>query len=539
MVDDGTDFWQRDFYNYSTTNSIPLLGFKPGTTNSIQVTVYGQARNSATAPSLLTFVTAPLPANFPLYTVLTNKPDLMEPGYTFFMVRNGSTIAYIVILDNSGNVVWYTQCPNLNDLDVRPLDNGDYFIPGKQNQFYEFNMLGQTVRTWSPATGYPINVHEGFPTENGTILYLSDQSRLVTNIPTSDTISNPPLETANVDDGPAVEISATNGAFLNAWSPLNVIDPTRVTYLTYGIGSGSPFGVDTEHANAIVNDTNDNSIIISMRNEAAVIKMDRATKQLKWILGPPAGWGAAWQPYLLTPVSTPFDWNYGQHAPLITPQGTLLLYNDNNYAASPFDPPVPDQDNYSSAVEYSIDETNMQVSEVWNSAWQTNQDRLFTPYVGKVAWLPTTGNVLVTYGVVTYVNGVHPSSNSTNADMVRIIEYTHDPIPQVVFDLSLFNYTNFSKTYQGNFCYRAYQIPDLYSHLAQPVADLAVTENAQTPHLEFSADPAHNYVVEASTDLVNWTTIGTATPDETPGYFSFDDMDANQFTTRFYRVVTQ
>ena len=232
----------------------------------------------------------------------------------------------------------------------------------------------------------------------------------MSNFPTSDTNSNPTLRTTNVDDNPIVEISFTNSALLNAWSPLTngLIDPTRVTYLTYGEYSGSPDGVDSEHANALIDDTNDNSIIVSMRDQNAVFKFSRSTGKLKWILGPHALWGTNWQQYLLTPVGTPFDWNYGQHAPEITPQGTLLVFNDNPYQASPFDTQVADPDNFSSAIEYSINETNMTVSEVWNSAWQTNQDRIYAPIVGRVQWLPQTRNVLVTYGYVTYTNGVHP-----------------------------------------------------------------------------------------------------------------------------------
>ena len=119
---------------------------------------------------------------------------------------------------------------------------------------------------------------------------------------------------------------------------------------------------------------------------------------------------------------------------------------------------MADKDNYSSAVEYSIDETNMTVSEVWNSAWQTNQQRLFAPIVGRVQWLPQKQNVFVTYGYVSYVNGI-----STNGAMVRLIEYTHDPVPKVVFDLSFFDYVKTTPTYPGYTCYRAYQIPDLLS----------------------------------------------------------------------------
>ena len=101
----------------------------------------------------------------------------------------------------------------------------------------------------------------------------------------------PPLRTTNVDDNPVVEISSTNAALLNAWSPLDLLDPTRVTYLTYENRHGSPVGVDNEHANAIIDDTNDNSIIVSLRNQNAVFKFSRSTGQLKWILGPPALWG--------------------------------------------------------------------------------------------------------------------------------------------------------------------------------------------------------------------------------------------------------
>ena len=96
------------------------------------------------------------------------------------------------------------------------------------------------------------------------------------------------------------------------------------------------WGYDNEHANAILEDPRDNSIVVSIRHQDAVIKFTR-NGQLKWILGPHANWGAQWQKYLLTPVGTPFEWQYAQHAPELTPQGTLLVYDDGNYRASPFE----------------------------------------------------------------------------------------------------------------------------------------------------------------------------------------------------------
>ena len=238
----------------------------------------------------------------------------------------------------------------------------------------------------------------------------------------------PPLKTANVDDNPVVEISFTNAALLNAWSPLDLLDPTRVTYLTYGIGSGSPVGVDNEHANAIIDDTNDNSIIVSLRNQNAVFKFSRSTGQLKWILGPPALWGTNWQPYLLTPVGTPFDWNYGQHAPELTPEGTLLLYNDDNYRASPFDPPVPDQSNYSSAVEYNINETNMAgVRGLEFRLADESRPAFYTLSWGGRSGFPKPGMSWSLTAPSPMSMELIPAPYAPSATMVRIIEYTHDP----------------------------------------------------------------------------------------------------------------
>jgi hypothetical protein len=536
LVTDASNVWERDFFDFGTNHTLPLLGFKPGQTNEILVTVSGRDRSSATTEQPLEFVTPPLPADFPKISVLKSEPALMEAGYTLFVaVVLDELKDYIIILDPDGNVVWYSPV-QFNDFEVRQLPNGDLFLPDALNRFIEVNMLGNIVNTWTPPAAYPINPHDGVPTDHGTILYLSDVNRTVNNFPSNVTDPNAPLVTVTADDNPVVEMSATNGALLNTWSPQDMLDPTRISYLAYDYGYAV---ADNEHANAVIEDPSDQSIIVSLRNQNAVFKFFRSTGRLKWILGPPANWSSAFQPYLLTPVGTPFAWNYGQHAPSLTPDGTLLLYDDGNYRASPYDSSVADQDNHSRAVEFRINETNLQVAEVWDSSWQTNQDRLFTPAVGMTQWLPQTRDVLATYGYVTYVNGVHPSAYSPNATMARIIEYTHDPIPQKVFDVSVFDAANTNSSYSGYLVYRARRIPDLYPHPAAPVADLVVTNQTTMPHLEFSADPARSYVVQASTDLTTWTTLGAPVEGEEAGTFDYFDLNASQFSARYYRVVTQ
>ena len=183
-VNDGTDVWERQFYDYATAHSVPLLGFKPGRTNEITITAYDRQRNQVTAGQPLVFITASLPTNFPVITLLQADPEQMEPGYTLFCVymHNGTTW-YVVIVDNAGEVVWYNMAPSSSD--VRRLDNGDLFMPWTTN-FVEMNLLGQTVNSWFvPLTPLGINAHDGVPTDHGTILYLSTAKEVVNNYPTS------------------------------------------------------------------------------------------------------------------------------------------------------------------------------------------------------------------------------------------------------------------------------------------------------------------------------------------------------------------
>jgi arylsulfate sulfotransferase len=529
-VDDGWKPWQRNFYDFNTSHEVPLLGFKPGRTNQITVTVYDRNRQTAVADHPLVFVAPPLPKDFPKLTLLHSSPERMEPGYTLFRAAlNGSRQAYHAIVEDNGEVVWYSPLASL--LDVRQLANGDLFLFSVTN-FMEVDMLGETVRSWAAPPNLPINVHDGVPTDHGTILYLSDATTTVSNYPTSTTDPNAPRQTAlKVVYQKVVEISATNSALLNSWSLIDLLDPRRITYLTT-LGSTK----DSEHANALIEDPSDNSIIVSLRHQNAVIKFSRSTGRLIWILGPHENWGPEWQPYLLTPTGAPFEWVYGQHAPLLTPQGTLMVYDDGNYRATPFDPPVADADNYSRAVEYAIDSTNMTVSQVWDFGRDTSP-RLYTDKVGSADPLPKSGNVLVTFGSVKYADGVPPSAAGPTATMARIQEVTHEAVPEVVFDLAVSEYDNSNVAFSDCFVYRSQRIPDLYAHPAQPVADLRVAYQDGTAHLEFSGDPARSYTIEVSSDLLTWLPLGHATEESGAGTFDFDTVADG--SRRYYRVLTQ
>ena len=56
--------------------------------------------------------------------------------------------------------------------------------------------------------------------------------------------------------------------------------------------------------------------------------------------------------------------------------------------------------------------------------------------------------------------------------------------------------------------------------------------------MQFVAEPGPTYVVEASTNLVDWEMIGVAV-DRGDGTFEFEDPNAARFPSRFYRLLRQ
>jgi hypothetical protein len=542
-VSDGSETWERDFFDYGTNHTLTLLGFKPDETNEITVTVRDQYRNTFTVSEPLEFITSPLPVGLPTITLVTNNPAKMEPGYTLFRVSNNSTGgACSTLVDSSGQIVWYDAAlPGAGDL--KQLPNGDLFFPeNTTTNFDEANMLGEIITNWSTPLFYPSDGHEDLLTDHNTILYISLAVDTISNFPSSATDSNAPLATTNIEYDRVVEISttppqdySTNYVPLNQWSMIGLLDPTRIDYLCYAaLGF---FGVDPEHANAVIESTNDDSLIVSLRNQDAVVKFTRSG-ELKWILGSHQNWGPEWQPFLLTPVGTPFAWNYAQHAPVITPQGTILLYDDGNCRAEPFDPPVPDQENYSRAVEFKVDETNMTVSQVWQYTG-TNDEVLYTGALGNATYQPKTGNVLMTFGYVSYENGVHPIPIAPSSLAVHLKEVTHDADPSVVFDLRLSDEGTTNAASLGFTVYRCHRIPDLYGHPATAVANMTFQIAAGSPTLQFTADPANSYLIQASTDLVNWSSLGAPTADDATGNFSFTEPYSSSDVGRYYRIISQ
>jgi len=449
-ISDGTNTSHVEFEGLAAHHSLPVLGLRPGRTHTVLVSAVDDLGETVFQKSL-EVATGPLPENFPQLEV-TGDPGLMEPGVTLF--ESGG---FLIMVDETGDVVWYYREPSSTSLDrdVRRLPNGNLLLLLPVHNIIEIDMLGNTVRSWYTAQtsegstgGIPVDAaafhHEVFAMENGNFLTLSAELREYPDYPSSTTNPNAPLETANVAGDVIVEF-APDGTVVNEYHLLDIIDPYRLSYSSLITGWDwffhDYFGVeeptrDWTHANAVVHDTRDDSLIISMRHQDAVIKIDRQTGGLIWILGTHSNWNPdVFGPFLLNPdTDDELFFQYHQHAPMVTEEGNIMLFDNGNFRSSPFEPVYPE--NFSRAIEYSIDESSMDVSIAWESTG-FSPEPIFAGFLGDADKLPQTGNVLITFG------GRTPAV---------IAEVTHTTPPVKVFEISDAN----------NFIYRAERLPGVY-----------------------------------------------------------------------------
>jgi arylsulfate sulfotransferase len=177
-------------------------------------------------------------------------------------------------------------------------------------------------------------------------------------------------------------------------------------------------GVDWLHMNGATYDPRDDSLIVSSR-ENFLIKIDYTTGDVIWILGDPTKYWYTFsslrakaltlEPGGLHPI--------GQHAPSITSDGLLMVFNDGLASRNqPTGQPAGESRTFSTVSAYEIDQTSFTAHEAWR--FDYGQSILST--VCSSAYEARDRSILVNYAV---------ASGSTKARLVAL-----NAAQDVVFD---------------------------------------------------------------------------------------------------------
>lgn len=456
--------------SHNPEEGLAVLGMRPNRRHQLRVSIRDAAGNVSRAPEALEFATPPLPSGrgeFPPLRVTVSKPDQMEPGITLISARRrtpGKPVSltreqgefmqnYTILLaiDAQGEVVWYYRADSRIS-DVKRLRNGNFLCLTQDYRALEIDLLGNVIASWYASRRPQGPAEDAIPVDaqtfhhfidelpSGNLLVFTAKSREIQDYWTSEIDPNAPRQTTRVMGDEIIEFRR-DGTIVWRWNAFDWLDPYRIGYDTLGAYwhvRGFPGHVDWTHGNGLCLDERDDSLIISLRFQDAILKVDRVTGEIRWILGDPSGWPPSLKGRLLRPVGK-MRWPYHQHAPSLIPAGTLLLFDNGNFRARPFAPTVPPAQVYSRAVEYAIDPEEMTVREVWESD-ALGPDAALAWAMGDADWLPKTGNVLVAYGLcppqeeidqVTWDNALQFPS------WTRVREVTHTSPPEVAWEVVL------------------------------------------------------------------------------------------------------
>ena len=285
--------------------------------------------------------------------------------------------------------------------------------------------------------------HEIDELPNGNLLVMGTEMREFDNWYTSETDADAPRQRQNVMGDVVIEFTR-DGKVVWQWKALDHLDPYRIGYETftaYWIRRGFTGARDWSHGNGFAYDPRDDSLLISFRMQDAVVKVDRKSGDVVWILGDHAGWKQSFQSKLLTPIGE-MNWFYHQHMPQITPEGTLVLFDNRTWSAIPFARPLPPAQTWTRAIELKIDEENQTVEKLWSSE-DYAIDRLMTFAMGEADVMPKTGNVLVFYGSAAVVTDTSLGwdevlgQRSSVQRGTRVREFTRSQPAECVFDIEL------------------------------------------------------------------------------------------------------
>jgi hypothetical protein len=353
------------------------------------------------------------------------EPHRREPGMMLFNVR-GDTRAgvgpahrgWLLGIDQTGSIrcIYQSDSPVQG---VRHLPNANLLVSIVDGLILEMTLAGAIVRQWyatgkyrdraPPTNGIPVEAetfHHGVNLgPNDNMLLLSMEVRDYDDWPGSIIDALAPRECAKVVGDVVMEV-ARDGRKVNEWRMLDLLDPYRISYgsrSNYWGVRGYPGTMDWAHANGTCYDARDDSVLVSLRTQDCIVKFDRRTGGLRWLLGAPANWRAPWVDKLLKPEG-PLEWQFHQHDCSITPSGTILCFDNGNHRAQPFQPPTRAAQSYSRAVEFAVDEANMTVSHVWDYG-ERPSERLYAGFQGGALRLPRTGNTFITYGGICSIDG--------------------------------------------------------------------------------------------------------------------------------------
>jgi len=376
-----------------------------------------------------TFQTGSVPDPAAIPVLSMEKFGTPTPGVEMLdlVVPNGQLLTTVFDLD--GNLIWYYSYDKSLGLaySFRPMPNGTFLILAGTQHLREVDLTGTVVADLTPTdlnqrliaasfvqqvTGFH---HDAVALPNGHVVVICEEQRTV---PVNG-VNTAVRGDAIIDLDPAL-----NPVWV--WSAFDHLDPNR-----------HPMDpVDWTHSNALLYSPADGALILSMRNQHWVLKLNydngKGDGNVKWKLGPDGD-------FHLT-NGTDEDWFFGQHFPNFAEGET----GSSPFRLALFDNRATNQDGsmcasttgtcFSRALLLRIDEATMAATIEWQD--KLDQYSLFG------------GSILSFSSGHSEFALSNPFGASLGSLVTEVTRYDNSVIWQM--------------TIQDQYAYRAFRVPSLY-----------------------------------------------------------------------------
>jgi arylsulfate sulfotransferase len=453
--------------------TILVAGMRANTTYHMQA-VSDLANGSKMLDADHVFTTGSTPAGrIPDITVQTGT-GTPSPGVELLSLTPriaGQTPLSAVATDLEGNVIWYYDLGTSNALPIKPLSNGHYLVlvsppaaaEGAGNDIQEIDLAGNIITDVSLSTvnaavnsifGAPLSSlhHDVAVLPNGHWILLVNYGETINGV------AGVPPNT--IMEGDALIDWDPHQSVVWTWS---TFDHIPLSHVPYGFAApGSGMATDWTHSNAIIYSPTDGNLILSMRNQNWIIKINynngAGDGSVLWTLGDGGS-------FTLPPGQAPIEWNYGQHYPtVVSPNSagvfSLMFFNDGNNRLMDSNSDVCGTPGvgacYSSVPIFQLDESTNTATVLW----EDNLLPYYSTCCGDALILPN-GDVEVDIA----------NDFTVTPDYSDILEVTQTQTPELVWAMQIYD----------QLAYRGMRIPSLYPDQVWPANALSGPKRASAP----------------------------------------------------------
>lgn len=418
------------FDEVETTHDLPILGLYPNYENTVYITTIDES--GVEEEFELTMTTGELPEDLLDIEVVEANTELMGEGLTF----TSPSLSYPTGIDHNGDVRWYSSHETSNNF--KRIENGNFLMASKEyhredyDHLLEMDMLGKA--------------HQAIVVDTENILKSSPFHHDMIELPNENYLVLIHDGSDEYIEDEIAEIDRETGEVVHRINLKDVV-PNEV-YEEFD-GHNSDVG-DWAHINTVYLTEDEESILLSVRQQDAIMKLSYPEAEMEWIFAYPEDWHEELEDYVLDTDDESLKYHAGPHAVYEIPDmdddpDTMdIMLFDNNTIYTRGDEDLHEE--YSRGVHYRINEAEETVEEIWSYGEERGTD-FFTRIVSDSDYLPESETVLINSG--------RTLDEEAEERYSIITEVTYEEESEVVFEAHIGPFD--VDTYQQ--MYRAERLP--------------------------------------------------------------------------------